>query len=650
VTARTARRAYWRRFQKLRAELLDPSPPLSGSAWGAQHFRLSREGGDETGPLTWERNPAMREIADALADPAVEDLAVMAAAQVGKTTVVLVVVCSLIHQQPAPILVVLPTLDLARSWALERFATAVRDCRVLRGRVFDPASRDANTTMLARRFLGGTLWLTGANSAAALSARPVAVVVIDDADRAPRTVGGEGSPIDLAFRRATAFPGRRKRILLSSPTVRGTSAITQAFEAGDRRRYQVACLSCGARQPITWASIVWEKAEDGTHRPETAGFACGACGVVHPETDKMRLLAGGVWVPERPDVRRRSYHLPALAAPFLTWAEAVTEFLAVKADPHRLQVWVNTVLGEPTEPRDELPLGDVQLIERLERYPAEVPDGVVVLVGGVDVQDNRLALSLWGFGAAEESWLIEHDELFGSRAEDAVWAELDARLLRGYLRADGSTLHVLAAGLDTGGHYTQAAYRFAAQRQGRSRGRVVALKGHPNVGAPMLPARPSTANRAGVRLWSYGSTTVKDEFFGRLEVEAPGPRYVHLTDTVDREYLQQLLAERPDEAFSRGVKRRVYKKVRPRSEGLDCALLALLALHTFGLRFVRNLGRSVAPPADPEAPEAESPALRAATPEEVRDWVLRPRIRRALQRGRGAGWVQSMFEQFGGGR
>ena len=603
-TARPAMRRLLTTTRRLAERFFRPSPRLSVSAWAAAHFRLSRENAAEPGPFDVSRNPPMAEIMDAMGDPDVEVVAVMCASQQGKSTAILATALRQIHQDPAPMLMMLPTLELARAFALERLAPAVRDCKALRGLVHAPATRDSNSTILARRFVGGALYLVGANSAASLSSRPVRTVVVDEADRAPVTLAGEGNPIDLAWKRAAAFHNR-KLILTSSPTVAGASIIEDYFLRGDQRRYHVPCLHCGAFAPLAWRNVRWEKDAEGRHLPETAALVCEACGGMHQDTDRRAMLAAGRWVADQPGRRIRSYHLNALASPFLRLEEIVRDFLDAKRERERLRVWTNTVLAETVAVQEEAPMQDGALAGRLERYPAMVPDGVHAITAGVDVQDNRLAFSLWGYGAGEESWLLHHEEFFGSPGEDAVWAELDGWLLRAYAKADGTTLPVLRCGIDVGGHFTDAAYRFISPRQGRPNGRALAFKGHPNIGAPMLPPRPSTAGRGHVRLWSYGSTTVKDEFLPRLDVPEPGPRYVHLIDTVDREYLQQLLGERPHLEFKQGRRRRVYRKVRERTEALDCACYALLALHTMGLRFVVALGREpvadAAPPPEPDA-------------------------------------------------
>lgn len=586
-----AARLLARQMHRQTRRILAPRPTLTVSEWARKYFVLSREASAEPGTFNPDRNPPMKEIMDAMGDPEVETVAVEAAAQTGKTTGLLALLGWMMHYQPGPALLMLPSLELAKAFALDRLAPMIRDCPALRALVPEVRTRDSQTTILARRYPGGALYLTGANSAASLSSRPVRWVLVDETDRAPLSIAGEGSPIDLSWKRSQAFPNR-KRILTSSPTVKGASVIHDYFERGDQRRYHVRCFACHTLQGLNWETIRWEKDGNGQHVPESVAWACPGCGVLTPDRQKNALIAGGEWVATHPGRRVRSYNLTALSSFALRWEEIVRDWLDAKKQRATLQVFANTVLAEPFDPDPEHVLEDGALAARVERYVAEVPAGVGMLTAGIDTQDNRLAVSVWGFGAKEEAYLIFHDELMGSPGEDAVWRDLDALLAKRWTHEAGGEIHITAAAIDTGGHHTAAAYRFCSPRQGRSVARLFALKGHPVPGAPLL-SRGSGANRVGVRLWSYGNIAVKDLFYARLNVLEAGPGYVHLPDTVDREYLQQLLGERPAAQFRSGRNHRVYKKVRVRTEALDCALYAYLALHALGLPTVNSLASLV---------------------------------------------------------
>src|SRR5690606_32664875 len=93
------------------------------------------------------------------------------------------------------------------------------------------------------------------------------------------------------------------------------------------------------------------------------------------------------WVAHNPKAinnRVRSFWLNAFVAPWNSWAEIVKEFLESKDDPEKLQVVWNTVFGESWEERGEQ-MEEDELIKRQEEYPAELPDGVLLLTAGVDV-------------------------------------------------------------------------------------------------------------------------------------------------------------------------------------------------------------------------------------------------------------------------
>ena len=57
------------------------------------------------------------------------------------------------------------------------------------------------------------------------------------------------------------------------------------------------------------------------------------------------------------------------------------------------------------------------------------PEEVLFLTAGIDTQDDRLSLSVFGFGRNEEMFLIDRQVLYGSPARADVWKQLDEVLL-----------------------------------------------------------------------------------------------------------------------------------------------------------------------------------------------------------------------------
>jgi phage terminase large subunit GpA-like protein len=223
-----------------------PPPDLKVSDWADQDRKLSPEASAEPGQWITSRAEYQRGIMDAFSDPAVEMVVVMSSAQVGKTEILNNVIGFHVAQDPSPMLVVQPTLDMAQTWSKDRLAPMLRDTPQLQGLVKDPRARDSGNTTLHKIFPGGHITACGANSPSSLASRPVRIVLCDEVDRYPVSAGSEGDPVSLARKRASTFWNRRIG-LFSTPTNKGNSRIEAAFEESDKRFYFVPCPHCKHR-------------------------------------------------------------------------------------------------------------------------------------------------------------------------------------------------------------------------------------------------------------------------------------------------------------------------------------------------------------------------------------------------------------------
>ena len=129
---------------------------------------------------------------------------------------------------------------------------------------------------------------------------------------------------------------------------------------------------------------------------------CKFCGEHIPEIDWKQQT--GKYIAKFPERRRkRSFHLNELASPWKHWEEIIREFkeaqheLKVNGDINKMKTWINTTLGETWEERGAS-ADDDSLIGRREKYEAEIPDGVLLLTAGVDVQDDRFEIEITGWG------------------------------------------------------------------------------------------------------------------------------------------------------------------------------------------------------------------------------------------------------------
>ena len=278
---------------------------------------------------------------DAISDPTVTRVVVAKGSQVGYTECLGNIIGFHIDQDPAPILVVQPTVEMAEAWSKDRLAPMIRDTPCLGGKVQSPLTRDSGNTLRQKVFDGGPLAIVGANSPAGLASRPVRIVVADEVDRFPVSAGSEGDPLALASKRQGTF-WNRKTLVGSTPTLKETGGGEGGGGGGG--------------------------GTDGKHLPATAHYVCESCGAIWTDTDRHDAVAKGQWVASKPDgLGVAGFHITGLLSPWVALADIVQEFLMSKNDPALLQVWTNTVLGEPFEPAQETVEGS-SLLRRGENY------------------------------------------------------------------------------------------------------------------------------------------------------------------------------------------------------------------------------------------------------------------------------------------
>lgn len=530
---------------------------------------------------------------DACSDPNIAEVVVMAGAQLGKSEAILNIIGYHIENDPSPILVLQPTVEMAQAFSKDRVAGGlIRSTPCLRDKVKDPRARDSGNTTLHKIFPGGALTMVGANSPAGLASRPIRLVLCDEVDRYPASAGSEGDPIQLARKRAATF-WNRKIVMVSTPTNKGASRIEEAFENSDQRHYHVPCKHCHEYQVLQWANVQWEEGQ-----PETAKYLCKGCGVLWTDSDRRWAVRNGRWVAHNQFNGVAGFAINGLYSPWTPLADGVRDFLSMKKNPEQLRVWTNTYLGETWESEGER-IDDHDLAGRREQWSGKVPDEIVILTAGVDVQDNRLEISTIGWGRDDESWVLDHETLYGDPSTPQLWAALDSVLSRVYETFDGRQMAIRGSCVDSGGHFTNSVYAYCKKNTGR---RIFAIKGVGGEGKPVA-GRPSKNNVGKCPLFPVGVDTVKDLIFSRLRINEEGPGYIHFSDKLDEEYFRQLTAEKIVTRFHRGFKKRVFEKVRPRNEALDCMVYAVAAYAIIGVNVNAYADRMERKPEPVEIPK-----------------------------------------------
>lgn len=532
---------------------MKPPEDLTVSQWADKNRRLTSESSAEVGKWRTSRTPYMFDILDSFTDPLIEHIVVVAASQVGKSETINNMVGYCIDQDPGPILLIQPTIDDVKRYSEMRIAPMIRETRCLKRKVADPKSRDAANTKRQKSFPGGVLVMTGSNVAHDLSSMPIRYVFGDERDRWATSAGSEGDPWELAVARTRTFYNK-KMVEVSTPTVKGASAIENSYNLGTMERWKTQCPHCGEYVEVTFDNIRFEydAAENGDkkifHISEIF-YVCPECGGISDEHTMKSQPAK--WVATVPEARKhhktRSFWLTAWVSPWATWESIILQFLQAGTDSAKLQVVYNTQFGELWEERGDMASED-DVMARREVYEAEVPDGVLLLTCGVDTQDDRLEYEVVGHRRFGETWGIKKGVILGRPDTEEVWERLDEVLSHKYKFKSGVSLQISLTFIDEGGHFTQEVRQHCLARQ---YDHVFAIKGanRPDIPYTAPPKKQKIVVNGKVigQVWVYeiGVNAGKQKIVDNLRVQSPGANYCHfpLRDDYGKQFFKQLMSE-----------------------------------------------------------------------------------------------------------
>lgn len=556
---------------------LQPPPRFTVSEWAERFRYLSREYSAQPGRYSLDIVPYAREPMDAANDPAVREVVLMWASQTTKTTLLENVLGYFIAAEPSPILLVQPSVEMAQAWSKERFNATCRDTPVLRELVTDQKSRTSENTIQLKTFPGGNLAIIGSNAPSGLAGRPRRVVLLDEVDRYPASAGTEGDPVALAVRRTESF-WNSVVYLTSTPTNKGTSRIEAEYEQTDKRQWFVPCSQCGASQTLKWSQVQWD-----ADKPDTARYVCEACETHWADEDRVKAIRRGEWRATAKFEGKRGYYINGIYSPFKSKRgfvsrlhQMATEFLEAKrGGTEQLKTWTNTFLAETWQDAAET-VDPTALTERCEAYtPSTLPDEIVFVAGGADVQKDRIELEIVGLGVEDESWGIEVVKVYGDTEKPDTWQRLGNELKRRFTRKDKTELRLSALAIDF--HFRPSVVKAFCKAHGTD------CLIFPVIGIgsaqPALTQRRTT--QEGFHYNSVATDQAKDVIYGRMRLDERGPRYMHFPVGFgyDDAWFRQLTCERVVTKYTKGFPKRVYEKANgARNEALDMRVywLALL--------------------------------------------------------------------------
>lgn len=509
--------------------------------------------------------PFHRGIVEAIEDPQVERVTLVKPVRVGFSTLLHGVIAYYVVNDPAPILNVLPTdADCRRVLVseIERiFEASPKLCGKLPAPKLGDRTGKFRSTMLHRLFEGGSLHFVASRAPRNLRGPTARILLCDEVDAMPVTE--EGNPLDLAIDRTTSFRNR-KIIIGSTPGDEETSLILPLYEQSDQRVFEVACPECGAFTEILWAHIEWPEGE-----PHKAAFRCPHCESLVDERHRPRMLSGGRWRAQRPEVTRHAgFRLNALVSPLAAcaWPALAQDFLAKKDDSERLKTFVNRFLGQCW--RDlEGTTDDAELASRAEDFGTEnLPAECLAITAGCDVQRDRVEIVLLGHGR-DQTFVLGNEVVWGLPDRDQTWAELDGLLKRTFPHPHGGRLRIDAAAIDAGdGETMDKVIAFCQPRYGR---RVVAVKGAPGV----RPAIVASKTKRG-RLFIVGVDGIKARLTNMMSRRGA----IRFSSALEARYFEELCSERRIVKYMRGRPIHQWERIPGRAaEGLDATVYGVAA-------------------------------------------------------------------------
>ena len=566
-----------------------PRSKMTGSEWADKRRYVAPGTSPEPGPWRTERVPYLREPMDCATDKVTETTVMMCSSQIGKSEYLLNVLGYYADQEPAPQLMLQPTVENAEAFSKERIDPTFRYSPGLKDKLEDGkegrgTAKKSSTTIRMKHYPGGYLALVGANSPAGLASRPIRVLLADETDRYGFTK--EGDPLKLAIQRTTNFHNKKIN-LVSTPTIDGVSKIQEWWLKSDQRYYYVPCPHCGTEQKLIWSNVKWDRDEHGNHHPETAYYECAHCHEAIQDRHKYDMLQAGNWKADKPFNGIAGFHINSLYSPWVKFSQLAVEFVeATKTrDKKGLMEFVNLKLGEPWV-EDNSELDHKHLHKRREYYEADVPENALLLTAGIDVQPDRLECEVVGYGVGRESWGIEYRVFPGDPEQPQVWKQLDEYLQRQWQLPDGHRLGISAACVDSSdGNTVDAVYSFTKAREAR---RIFSIKGRGGKGIPFI-GKPNKNNRMGAILFTLGVDSGKSTIMSNLKIEDEGPGYCHFPRDgekgYDETYFKGLLSEKQVYKYVNGQTKVEWKKIVDRNEPLDCRNYANAAMEILNPNF-----------------------------------------------------------------
>lgn len=545
----------------------------------------------------------------------IQHTVVMKGPQLGFTALAENVVCYWMDESPAPILFMSATDDLLIDWATKRLEPAIDSCD-FRHKIFaqteNTKTRRTGDNSMSKDYIGGFLIMSSAQSAAKMRSNSVRILIRDEIDGSPKELRtGEGNWLEVSLARLDGWDIRKKILDISTPTTFQRSSIFPNYKAGDCRKFLVPCPHCKKPQELEMGTSESTSGLKGDYEAgilKTAYYLCDHCHNAFFNHHKSDFLKQGNWVPttKSSDPLLRSYQIGSLYSPvgMLSWLDALKRYEKGMKDPDKAQAATNLVLGMPFKETGSRPNYQKVCENRGDYEEGVVPDGVLFLTIGIDVQVGskkdvhnppRLELEVLGTGAGYRTWSILYRRFEGEVTDpfEGAWEAMNKWALDGgltFYRDDGMPFDVKLVFIDCGigvSDYLQAVYNFSERWQNT----------YPSKGFDIVPGKkgqskyksgPNSTDRyraasvkssRGQLIYQIGTLLYKKRVYNHLKIERQmtgnqKPGFCDFPSSRDDKYFKMLTAE---DQLSDGS----FEAYGRRNESLDCRVYASCAADVY---------------------------------------------------------------------
>lgn len=575
-------------------ELLKPPEELTVSEWSEKYRMLDERSSSMPGKWKNEMTPYLVGIMDEFNNSQTEKIIVCKPTQIGGTETANNMICFCVAQDPAPMLIVYPTSELADSVVEQRIKPMIKASKETRKHF-----KERNSNKKELQFDNMYISIVGSNSPSELASRPIRYLFLDEVDKYPNESKKEADPISLAVERTKTF-NNRKIYMCSTPTTR-TGHIWEEKEKADiEKHYFVPCPHCGEFIELKFSQIRWPNDNEKLSAADKAEFAqyiCQECGNTINDSDKMEMLKKGEWriVKENTKFTKTvAFWINTLYSPFTRFSQIAKAYLIAKDDTEALHNFTNSWLAEPWEDT-KLKTNAETVMERQTDLPEfVVPEWTRLLTAGVDVQETSLYYIIRAWGEYLTSQLI-------TRGQVTSFKDIERVMNLEYMKPDGSVKLVDLCLIDSGDQ-TDEVYDFAAINSEwclPSKGTSTMLSYY------KLSSVNKTSSKAyGMTLALVDGGKYKDMIAGRMKRENGTGSWM-VFDGIDLEYCTQVTAEHKITEKGGGGKLRtrwVQKTSHADNHYLDCEVYGMAAADILGVRSLFLQESSNAPVArDPVA-------------------------------------------------